>query len=72
MKAEELRKLSIEELRKKADELKMELLKLRFKKQISGLENPMQIRKLRRDIARVLTVIREKELGIEEQRKKKK
>ncbi len=62
MKAAELRKMKIEELRKKADELKMELLKLRFKQKISGLDNPMAIRKLRRDIARVLTVIREKEL----------
>ena len=62
MKAAELRKMKIEELKKKADELKMELLKLRFKQKISGLDNPMAIRKLRRDIARVLTVIREKEL----------
>ncbi len=62
MKAAELRKLKVEELKKKADELKMELLKLRFQQRISGLENPMAIRNLRRDIARVLTVIREKEL----------
>ncbi len=62
MKASELRKLSIEELKKKVDEWKMELLKLRFKKQIQGLENPMAIRKLKRDIARALTIIREKEL----------
>ncbi len=62
MKAAELRKLKVEELKKKVDELKMELLKLRFQQRISGLENPMAIRNLRRDIARVLTVIREKEL----------
>ena len=62
MKAAELRKMKIEELRKKADELKMELLKLRFQQKISGLDNPMAIRNLRKDIARVLTVIREKEL----------
>ncbi|NPA40959.1 MAG: 50S ribosomal protein L29 [Aquificae bacterium] len=62
MKASELRKLKIEELRKKADELKMELLKLKFQQKIAGLDNPMAIRNLRRDIARVLTVIREKEL----------
>ncbi|MDQ7038326.1 MAG: 50S ribosomal protein L29 [Aquificota bacterium] len=62
MKASELRKLSVEELKKKVDEWKMELLKLRFKKQIQGLENPMAIRNLKRDIARALTVIREKEL----------
>ncbi len=62
MKASELRKLSVEELKKKVDEWKMELLKLRFKKQIQGLENPMAIRNLKRDIARALTIIREKEL----------
>ncbi len=62
MKAVELRKLKVEELRKKADELKMELLKMRFQQKISGLDNPMAIRNLRRDVARVLTVLREKEL----------
>ncbi len=62
MKASELRKLSTEELRKKLDELKMKLLKLRFKKKIAGLDNPMAIRNTRRDIARILTVLREKEL----------
>ncbi len=66
MKAVELRKLKVEELRKKADELKMELLKMRFQQKISGLDNPMAIRNLRRDIARVLTVLREKELRGEE------
>ncbi len=62
MKTAELRKMKVDELRKKVDELKMELLKLRFKQKVSGLDNPMAVRKLRRDIARVLTVIREKEL----------
>ncbi|WP_457599871.1 50S ribosomal protein L29 [Hydrogenivirga sp.] len=62
MKAAELRKLKVEELKKKADELKMELLKLKFQQKISGLDNPMAVRNLRKDIARVLTVIREKEL----------
>jgi len=62
MKAKELRKLKTEELKKRADELKMELLKLRFQQKISGLEDPMKIRNTRRDIARVLTVLREKEL----------
>ena len=62
MKAAELRKLKKEELQKKADEMKMELLKLRFQQKISGLDNPMAVKNLRRDIARVLTVLREKEL----------
>ncbi len=58
----DLRKKSIKELQELVDEMKMELLRLRFKKQVQGLENPMEIRKLKRNIARVLTVIREKEL----------
>jgi len=58
----DLRKKSLKELEELLDELKMELLKLRFKKQVQGLENPMEIRKLKRNVARVLTVIREKQL----------
>ena len=58
----DLRKKSIKELQELVDEMKMELLRLRFKKQVQGLENPMEIRKLKRNIARVLTVIREKQL----------
>ncbi len=65
MKVKELRKLKVEELRKKVDELKMDLLKLRFQQKISGLEDPMKIRNTRRQIARVLTVLREKELSEE-------
>ncbi len=63
MKASELRQLTKEELEKKLDEMKKELLKLRFQQKISGLENPMAIRKLRKDIARVLTVLKEKEVA---------
>ena len=66
MKANELRKLKKEELLKKVDELKMELLKLRFKNKIEKLKNPNVIRQTKRDIARILTIIREKELRGEE------
>ncbi len=62
MKVEELRKLSLKDLMKKEEELKKELLRLRFKKKIEGLPNPMQIRNTKRDLARVLTIIREKQL----------
>ncbi len=62
MKAEELRKLSLKDLMKKEEELRKELLRLRFKKKIEGLPNPMQIRNTKRDLARVLTIIREKQL----------
>ncbi|NPA49729.1 MAG: 50S ribosomal protein L29 [Thermodesulfobacteria bacterium] len=64
MKAEELRRLSVVELQEKLGELREELFNLRFQKSIHQLENPMRIREVKRDIARVLTVIREKELEI--------
>ena len=65
MKARELRELSREDLLRKLDELKTELFNLRFQKAVGQLGNPMRIRQVRKDIARVLTVLRERELGIE-------
>ncbi len=62
MKVKELKRLSLQDLLKKEEELRRELLRLRFKKKIEGLPNPMQIRNTRRDLARVLTLIREKQL----------
>ncbi|MFZ8858998.1 MAG: 50S ribosomal protein L29 [Thermocrinis sp.] len=62
MKAKELRKLSLQDLLKKEEELRREILNLRFKKQIEGLKDKMAIRKARRDLARVLTIIREKQM----------
>ncbi|MFN3406271.1 MAG: 50S ribosomal protein L29 [Caldimicrobium sp.] len=64
MKAKDLRELSLPELKEKLVELRQELFNLRFQKSIHRLENPMKLRNLRRDIARVLTVIREKELNL--------
>ncbi|MFN3505164.1 MAG: 50S ribosomal protein L29 [Caldimicrobium sp.] len=64
MKAKELRELSLPELKEKLIELRQELFNLRFQKSIHRLENPMKLRNLRREIARVLTVIREKELNL--------
>ncbi len=64
MKASELRALSIAELRQKERELRKELMDMRFQKSIGRLDNPAKYRQLKRDLARVLTVIREKELGI--------
>jgi len=64
MKASELRELSIPELKEKLRELREELFNLRFQKTVHQLENPMRIRQVKRDIARILTVIREKELNI--------
>ncbi|MEZ0360993.1 MAG: 50S ribosomal protein L29 [Hydrogenobacter sp.] len=62
MKAEELRRLSLQDLKKKEEELRKELVKLRFKKKIEGLPNIMSIRNTKRDLAKVLTIIKEKEL----------
>ncbi|MBE3599027.1 MAG: 50S ribosomal protein L29 [Limnochordaceae bacterium] len=63
MKARELRDLDREALKGKLDELKTELFNLRFQQAVGQLGNPMRIRQVRRDIARVLTVMREQELG---------
>lgn len=60
MKIEELRELQVDELKKKEKELRHELMLKRFAKVNQQLKNPLQLRQLRRDIARVLTVINEK------------
>ena len=59
MKAKELRDLSVEELNKKLNELKEELFNLRFQHAINQLDNPMRIKAVKKDIARVKTVLRE-------------
>ena len=59
MKASELRQLSVNELEIKLKDLKEELFNLRFQLAINQLENPMRITAVKRDIARVSTVIRE-------------
>lgn len=58
-KASELRKMSGEELQKKDMELREELFKLRFQHGVRRLENPARLRQLRKDIARVQTVLTE-------------
>lgn len=63
MKATELRKLSAAELDKKLAELKQELFNLRFQHAVNQLENPGRIEAVKRDIARVKTVMRANELN---------
>lgn len=63
MKALEIRELTAEELSAKLIDLKAELFNLRFQHAINQLENPMRIRAVKRDIARVMTVIRESEIA---------
>lgn len=63
MKASELRKLSNEELNQKLKDLKAELFNLRFQLAINQLENPMRISAVKKDIARVQTILRQNELN---------
>ena len=60
MKASELREMSVEQLNSKLGELKEELFNLRFQLEIKQLENPHKIKEVKHDIARVMTVLREK------------
>lgn len=62
MKASELKKLSPSELDAKLLELKDELFKLRFQQAINQLDNPMRINAVKKDIARVKTILRDIEL----------
>ena len=59
MKASEIRDLSFEERQRKGDDLKEELLSLRFQNKIGQIENPQKLKQVRRDIARVKTIINE-------------
>ena len=62
MKAAEIRELTADELNTKLADLKAELFNLRFKLAINQLDNPMRISAVKKDIARVKTIIRENEL----------
>ena len=63
MKASEMRKLSPAELDAKLIELKDELFNLRFQQAINQLDNPMRVSAVKKDIARVKTVLRENEIN---------
>ena len=60
MKAKELRAMSADELNAKLAELKEELFNLRFQLAVNQLDNPHKITDVKHDIARVMTVLREK------------
>ena len=62
MKTNEIRKLSTEEINKKIVETKEELFNLRMKQATGNLENPSRIRELRKTVARLKTILREREL----------
>ena len=59
MKASEIRDLSLEEKLRKANDLKEELFNLRFQHEIGQLENPQKMKQIKREIARVKTIIKE-------------
>lgn len=65
MQPSELRELGVEELHQKERDLREELCRLRLRRGVSQLENPMKVRQARRDLARVLTVLH----GLGEKRK---
>lgn len=65
MKATEIREMTAVELNAKLDDLKKELFNLRFQLSINQLDNPMRIKAVKKDIARIKTVIRENELKAE-------
>ncbi len=60
MKAKEFREMSVEELSAKLKELKNELFNLRFQHAINQLDNPHKIVDVKKDIARVMTILQEK------------
>jgi large subunit ribosomal protein L29 len=62
MKASELREKSQVELQKELTELKSELFKLRFQLATNQLENPMKVKDVKKSIARVQTIMREREI----------
>ncbi len=64
MKAEELRVLEVDELADKLKDSRRELYELRFKLAVGQLDDHRQIRKVRMDIARILTFKRQRELGL--------
>lgn len=63
MKASEVRDMSVTDLNKKLAELKDELFNLRFQHAVNQLENPMRLKVVKKDIARIKTVLREIELS---------
>ncbi len=67
MKAHELRDLSDAELKKRIQEEEEALANLRFQQVFSQLENPMKLNHTRKDIARMKTILRERELKQQQQ-----
>ena len=63
MRAEEIRELSVADIRTRIAELEEERFRLRFRSATEPLEDPLQLRAIRKNIARLQTVLRERELA---------
>ena len=63
MRAEEIRELSVDEIKSRVAELEEERFRLRFRSATETLENPLRLRTIRKDIARLKTVLTEKQQG---------
>ncbi len=64
MKASKIRDMTSEELNNKIAELKSELFNLRFQQATGQLQNPIRLNQCKKDIARVKTILHERELGL--------
>ena len=62
MKNNKIKEMSSQDLEKELSELKTELFKLRFSLATNGLDNPLKVKEVRKEIARIKTVLREREL----------
>ena len=60
-KAQSMKEMTLEEINQRVAELREELFNLRFRNSMRQLDNPLKIRESRREMARLLTVLREKE-----------
>ncbi len=61
VKASAMREMTVDEMRERVTELRAELFNLRFRNSMRQLDNPIKIRESRREMARLLTVLNEKE-----------
>ncbi|NLM18510.1 MAG: 50S ribosomal protein L29 [Clostridiaceae bacterium] len=71
MKVTELREMTVAELNQELLELKEQLFKLRFQHATNQLDNPLELKMVRRDIARVKTILREFEIAEEKKQEDK-
>ena len=63
MKINKIKEMSSPDLEKELGELKSDLFKLRFTKKANGLDNPMKIKEVKKDIARIKTILNERKLN---------